>query len=269
VSPTSTRWVLIDDTAGAKCADGSRLSAAALAHIAEAVQAQLNGEFADEWGMADVVRVGSGPKDIQVGERVYSFLATLPNAPGASAYHDVNGNGVPVSYCAVTTCGSLYGPDGVSVDVSHELCEASVDPGCNITADDMQGSVHALEACDAVEVQTYGKKCADGTVVQVSNFLLRSWTIPGAAGPYDYMCKAGLPGAVAPPGPMQTAPSSSGQGNYQIVGPSNANQETQVFGRLFGWLRGKKRGMQLRGAPRKAAKVAHWSSRTSRRLGRR
>ena len=43
------KWVLIDSTNGATTQDGSRLSPAVLAHIAEAVQDQVNKEFAAEW----------------------------------------------------------------------------------------------------------------------------------------------------------------------------------------------------------------------------
>lgn len=47
------------------------------------------------------------------------------------------------------------------------------------------------------------------------NWLLQAWFVPGAPGPYDYMTAAKLPGAVSPPGPLQTAPGKGG--NYEIV----------------------------------------------------
>ena len=251
---SAVAWVLIDESNGAKCGDGSSLSPAALAHFVESVSAQLNGEFAREHGGAGTLRVGSGPTDIQPGERVYSFQPTLPSAPGASAYHDINGQGVPVAFCAVTTCGSLYGPTGVSVDASHEILETAGDEGCNQLADDGKGTLHAREMCDAVEVQTYGYTCADGTIVQLSNFVLRAWFDPNAAGPYDYMSGAGIAGAVTPPGPMQTAPSPGGQGNYQITCPSSTSEETETF------------GVRMLGMPRKLSKATHWSSRAMKRL---
>lgn len=114
------KWVLIDSTNGATTQDGSTLSPTVLTHIAEAVEDQVNGEFAAEWGAPATLRVGKDSKDIKPGEWVYGFVASLPDAPGASAYHDINGNGVPFALCAVTTCGSLLGPTGISVDASHE-----------------------------------------------------------------------------------------------------------------------------------------------------
>ena len=261
-----TCWVLIDETNGAKCSNGEVLTASALASMAEAVNAQLNNEFAAEYGGAVTVRVGAGPTDIGTGEYAYFFVPELPQAPGASAYHD-DVNGRPVSYCAVTTCASLLGVDGVSVDVSHELCEAQGDPGCNRLLDDEVGQVHADEKCDAVEMQSYSYTCKDGTVVQLSNFLLLSWGVPGAAGPYDYMTQAGLSGAVAPVAPMATA--SGEGGNYQIVAPfqdSTEGQETASEDPEATPKLGKRKGMaHIVGKRRKGA--PHWTSRAARRLG--
>src|SRR5476649_587978 len=183
---SGVKWVLIDDTNGATTRDGSTLSADVLSHIVEAVSSQVNGEFAAEWGAPATLRVCANVNDIQPGEWVYSFVSQLPNAPAASPYHDINGIGVPYALCAVTTCGSLYGPDGVSVDASHEILETAGDEGANQFANDNKGWLHAMEMCDAVELQTYGKTCKDKTVVQVSNWLLNAWFVPGAAGPYDY-----------------------------------------------------------------------------------
>jgi hypothetical protein len=247
----AVKWVLIDSTKGATPKDGSKLSPAVLNHIAEAVQNQVDQEFAAEWGAKATIRVAANEKDIQPGEWAYGFVPTLPDAPGASAYHDIKGKGVPFALCAVTTCDDLLGPDGVSVDASHEILETAGDEGANQFANDNKGLLHAVEMCDAVEVQTYGKTCTDGTVVQVSNWLLRAWFIPGAAGPYDYMSSAKLPGAVAPPGPLQTAPGHGG--NYQIV--SKWGSEKQVFAAA----------RHIEGTRRKGSNP-NWSSRAGRRL---
>jgi hypothetical protein len=247
----AVKWVLIDSSKGATTQDGSKLSLAVLNHIAEAVQNQVNQEFAAEWGAHATLRVGASSSDIQPGEWAYGFVPTLPDAPGASAYHDINGKGVPFALCAVTTCGSLLGPTGVSVDASHEILETAGDEGANQFANDNKGLLHAVEMCDAVEVQTYGKTCKDGTVVQVSNWLLRSWFAPGAAGPYDYMTFAKISGAVSPPGPLQTAPGHGG--NYQIV--SKWGGDKQVFAAAHHIVGTRRKGMN-----------PNWSSRAGRRL---
>lgn len=249
----AVKWVLIDDTKGAKTSDGAQLSTAVLAHIGEAVSSQVNQEFAAEWGAQVSIRVGANANDIQPGEWAYAFLPSLPDAPGASAYHDINGKGVPFSLCAVTTCGSLYGPNGVSVDASHEILETAGDAGANLFANDNKGLLHAFEMCDAVEVQTYGKTCNDGTIVQVSNWLLRNWFIPGAIGPYDYMSMTGLKGAVAPGGPLVTALGHGG--NYQIVSKTTATRQVFALGLE----------PHIVGTRRKGA-VPNWSSRAARRI---
>ena len=41
----TVKWVLIDHSRGDKTTDGSKLSVSVLAHIAEAVNRQLNNEF--------------------------------------------------------------------------------------------------------------------------------------------------------------------------------------------------------------------------------
>lgn len=246
----AVKWVLIDSSKGATTQDGSRLSAAVLNHIAEAVQDQVNREFAAEWGAKAAVRVGASRSDIKPGEWAYDFLPSLPDAPDASAYHDINGKGVPFALCAVKTCDSLLGPTGISVDASHEILETAGDQGANQFANDDKGLLHAVEMCDAVEVQTYGKTCKDGAVVQVSNWLLRSWFIPGAAGPYDYMSFAKIPGAVSPPGPLQTAPGKGG--NYQIISKWGGEKEVAALHHITGI---RRKGMN-----------PNWSSRAARRL---
>jgi hypothetical protein len=257
----ATNWVLFDRTQGSPTHGGQKVSLETLGLIAEAVQEQVNNEFAAEWGSQTKIRVGKDANDINAGEWAYIFVPQLPNAPGASAYHDITAKGVPYALCAVSTCEDLFGPNGVSVDASHEILETAGDEGANLYAYDNKGLLHAMEMCDAVEVQTYPKKCRDGTVVHVSNWVLRAWFMLGAKGPYEYMSAAKLPGAVPPPGPLLTAPGHNG--NYQIVGKWTAATK-DVFAA---------HGSPATCAPesriegvRHKGQQPHWSSRTALRL---
>jgi len=237
-----TKWVLIDKSNGAKCTNGETISYDALNLIAQAVEAQLNEEFADNYGGQYNVRVSDGT-DIQTDEYVYTCVATFQDIPGASAYHDEDENGRPRGFCAVTTCASLIGPNGVAQDCSHELLEAGGNPFCNKFDDDYSGKMHCHEVGDPVEVQSYPKMVGENAVY-VSNFVLESWFNPKGVAPFDYMCEQGMAlgdGNQPPQGPMQIAPSYNGQGNYQIVEDANDNSETQQFGRL-----------RILGHPRKA-----------------
>jgi len=252
------KWVLFDRTKGATTQDGKRLTAEAMRQMAEAVQAQINEEFAAEWGAQAEIRIGTGASDVKRGEWAFIFVPTLPDAPGASAYHDITDKGVPYAFCAVETCGSLLGRDGISVDLSHEILETFGDESANLYAYDNAGVLHAMEMCDAVEMQTYAKQAKDGTPVQVSNWLLRSWFMMGTSGPYEYMSLARLPGAVQPAGPLKTARGHGG--NYQIVGRWNGATHDVHARDAAGAAEQHLEGVRHKGM------VPHWSSRTALRL---
>ncbi len=209
------------------------LTPAWLIQAATSITAQLNRDFAPHWGGSYLVRVGTGPSAIIKGEIVFAILDSLPNAPGAIAYHDVNGIAVPVAFLGLSTCGSLA---EVSTAISHECCETGADPGANVWADNGAGTEFALEACDAVESAVYQ---IDG--ITVSDFVLPCFFAANSVGPYSLMNTA--------PAPFTTA-----GGGYQITRNSGTG-EVQVQGDLKVSPRGK----------RALAGLHHWSSRTARR----
>lgn len=252
------RWVLIN-TSTKPTRSGGPLTMDALGVIAWAVQKQMNEDFQPLCGGDTCsIHVGGSPTDVKPGEKVFAFVDALPDAPGASAYH-VEGK----AYCAVTTCQNLFGPNGVSVDVSHEVLEDAGNPDCNLAVDDGRGFEHEWERCDAVETQTYVKKHPSGQVAYVSNFLLNSWVDPRSRGPFTFMASKGIKGFVEPPGPFRTA--AGGGGNYQLVFPSEAAR--QVFAKARGPSQPKPIESVMsviQGFPRKRNGALHWTSRASR-----
>lgn len=232
------RFVLIDESNGATTSSGQAMTPAVLTQIAQAAEVYLNRDVAAEWGGNYRVRAGAGASDVQPGEIVFALLRDLPGAPGAIAYHDVNGQGVPVAFDGITLSGTLLGPGGVSAAITHELAETAGDAACNLWADGGDGSEYAHELCDAVESGDY-----DILGVRCSNFVLRAFFDPGSVGPYDYMTRAGL-GGNGPAKPFGTA-----SGGYQILRNAGANSH-QIWGAI---------------RPERFAKKAHWSSRTFRR----
>lgn len=193
---------------------------ATLAKIAAACQIQMNRDFAAHWGGAYRVRAGASSLDVQPGEVVFALLSSLPSVPGAIAYHDVNGNGVPVAYDAISLSFSLIGAgNSVSVAISHEILELSADPPCNRWADAGDNTERAIEVGDPVEAQSYA---IDDTGVSVSNFVTPSWFDPGSTGPFDFMSSVGL-NVNAPSGPFMAAPGgyqierTSGTGEHQVT----------------------------------------------------
>lgn len=262
----ANRWAFLNQSTVAT-ASGQKLDAASLAKIAYVCEVQLNADYGPECGGQDAsVRVVTSETvvDLAGGEKIYYFVDALPDAPGASAYHIPN-----AAYCAVTTCQDLFGPEGVSVDASHELLEDAGNPGCNRSLDDGQGQEHEDEVCDPVEVQTYPIADTSGTPIHVSNFVLPSWKIPGSPGPYTFMAKHGIEGYVEPKGPFQSAKSEGGSGNYQLVFPSASAEMKQVFARGKTNPESENPARAIVGFPRKRSKVFHWTSRVSRILKRR
>jgi hypothetical protein len=232
------KFLLVDATTavGQAAQFGGPASPEQRAAIAAALNVQMNRDVATWWGGSFSVRAGAAT-DLQPGDVACVLLDAMPNAPGDVAYHDVDGNEVPVVFLARTQCSSLTsGPDSVSSALSHELCEAAGDPFCNAWRDRGDGSEAAQELCDAVQEAGY---TIDG--ISVSDFLLPAFFAKGAPPPYDYLGTVGV-GAVD--APVATMP-----GGAQLV-RSGADGATSVLGLL---------------AARRAARKAHWSSRTFRR----
>jgi hypothetical protein len=145
--------------------------------------------FAMTWGqLAPSFRVGvvqgGAPKDRQAGEVAVNFRDSLPDAPGALAYHDVSPAGVEDVEIGCSLFSTLTtGSESLTVGVSHEVFETLGDPGCNRWALRSDGAtLDALELCDFVQ-NTCTTEAATGFAV--SNFVLPAFFDPGAPGPWD------------------------------------------------------------------------------------
>ena len=76
------------------------ISDAEVAQIAEACHLQLMNEVAEAWNIKNPLPVGTAIED----ESYPFFLVdTIPEAPGALAYHFVQDNGVPAGKIGVET----------------------------------------------------------------------------------------------------------------------------------------------------------------------
>jgi len=175
---TTQKWVLLN-------IDGVPLDPSDAQKLVDALN-EDNGEcgpFAQATGRSASVRLGASSDDRQVDEYAMNIRHSIPEAPGALAYHYVT-NGVPdIELGWDLFDGVIDGPDPFSVGVDHELKEALRDPGANGWKDGVNsnGKASADEACD--KVQNTFRKASNG--VTLSNFLLESAFIPGAAAPYD------------------------------------------------------------------------------------
>jgi hypothetical protein len=216
----SLSFVLIDESTAASTVLKPGLTRPVLEQMAQALTVYANRDVASYWGGSYLVRVGDGT--ILPGEIACAIVDVLPNAPGAVAYHDVNGSEVPIIFLALETCDCILGggQTPVSAAMSHEIAETIGDFSVNLWADDGHGSEWAHELCDAVESWSY-----DILGVMVSDFVLPSFFAPGASGPWNYLATVpGSPYHVS--GPLATAP-----GGYQIKRASGTG-ETQVNGTI-------------------------------------
>ena len=232
-------FVLVDHTTDATPA--AMRPAGRFADMMGAWQAQIDGEFAQAWGDQTVsFRVASGPTDRATNEIALNFRDTIPEAPGALAYHEVV-NGVPDIELGVDLFTSLVdGQESLSCGGSHELLELLRDAGANGWKERQDGSgvMDAEEACDFVQNTSY--QAPNG--VTVSNFVTPPFFVPGSAGPWDYL------------GVMQTQYDVSH--GYGITAPS-PSATTQIGGARATHV-GKLTELQRR-------RKAHPYSRTSRR----
>ena len=184
-------------------------------HIAEACDLQLQHEVAEAWDIKDPLRVTTS-KD----PKAYPFFLvdTIPEAPGALAYHFVQDDGIPAGKIGVKT--TLAANESVSSATSHETVELQCDIFCaSWSYSDRLQCLVATEACDPVQADTYTVKTGDGTLVEVSSFVTPYYFTENALGhPLDHL------------GKLKTT-FDIGKGGYQIR--MKAGKVDNVFGSDF------------------------------------
>jgi hypothetical protein len=129
---------------------------------------------------------------------------------GALGYHD--------DIAGVIFARVMWQGDDTSVTISHEVLEELGDPTCDLYLPMGDGRLTAVEACDAVEGDTYietGYIADDAMPVAVSNWLFRAWFEANSPGPWDRMRKL-------------IAALTMTEGGYMIVRQSDGT-ESEVF----------------------------------------
>jgi hypothetical protein len=154
----------------------SALSDEEVRQIAEACDTQLVEHVGPAWDILHPLRVTT-KKD----KTSYPFFLvdTIPEAPGALAYHFVQDNGVPAGKIGVKT--TLDAGESVSGATSHEAVELQCDIFCaSWSYSSRLGCLVATEACDPVQTETYKIKVSDGTQIEVSNFVTPTYFTDGS-----------------------------------------------------------------------------------------
>jgi len=183
------RWqfVLEDQSTLTDDAHGGALTSTTLADIAAAAEYMLMGTGLSPAPKHAVCRAYGGVATVRMGIAGPGEIAVIirdkfPDEPGAGGWH-TDDAGRPAVFISREYSSSLTkGAFGLSELVTHELGETTGNPGANLWSD-RDGSVEeARELCDRTE----GDVWTAPNGVDVSNWLLPSAFIPGAAGPFDY-----------------------------------------------------------------------------------
>jgi hypothetical protein len=162
----------------------AQITDAEVARIAEACQAQLREHVAPVWNISHPLHVTTTPHP---SSYPFFLVDTIPEAPGALAYHFVQSSGVPAGKIGVQT--TLQVGETVSATMSHETVELQCDIFCaSWSYSSRLRCLVATEACDPVQNDSYKIKLASGTFVPVSNFVTPSYfTDDGLGQPLDHL----------------------------------------------------------------------------------
>jgi hypothetical protein len=181
-----------------------------LGFIVQAWDAQSK-DFCAAWSIPYVpVLLYTDLPQAQVGTgevRVLTIEDTL-DVPDAEGYHT---DDLGVVFARVLA-------DNNADSGSHECCEESLDPTCEIWKPMGNGSSIAFESCDPVEGDSYMQAATIGDEtrqVPVSNFVLPAYFDPNGQAPFDKMGKL-------------TAPFTMDAGGYYVVQDASGN-DTDVF----------------------------------------
>jgi hypothetical protein len=193
----------------------AKVSEAEARRIAEACHIQLRDHVAPAWNI-------DRPLSVSVDAHRQTWpcylVSSIPEAPGALAYHDVDGNGKP--YIKVGVTDTLANGDSVSSATSHEMVELQCDIWCQqwCYSSRLQALV-ATEACDPVQAQTYEIEVTGGHRVEVSNFVTPGYFVDSAGSTgLDHLGKVKRPFAIT-------------AGGYRI--DHKGGRVTEVYGRRF------------------------------------
>lgn len=154
-----------------------------LAFMCAALNKQMRDHFAPAWLEEPwPVKAYKDLKGLPVGS--FWPISILPkiDVPGAAGYHTWEAG---LAYGRVR----WDGPFATPVTASHEALELRIDPRCNRWISIGGGRLAAMELCDPCEADTYGIEVelfGEKRVVLVSDFVLPSYFVKGAPGPYSF-----------------------------------------------------------------------------------
>jgi hypothetical protein len=181
--------------------------------IADALNQQMV-QFCEDWSIQPYTVTYSGKMEPATSSstiKIYLTTDTQRVLPGTYGFHNApDSNGVSTAFISVGQIlleGELNGifmpkAGGVAVSsvASRELLEMITNPLGNkasVANINMNGSIQSktilVQVCDPVFDNFYNITSSQGTAVQLANYILPRWFIPGAKGPYDRMNSLSTP----------------------------------------------------------------------------
>lgn len=170
-----------------------------LATIALDMQSAYDTKFAPAWGALPVDIVVASADAIPSDARVLHLVDSIPDAPGALAYHTVDDAGRPVLRLGVAENRSEGGVllDVLSESMSHEVFETARNPFVNRY---VEGPWSGKKVADEVGDPVQGVPFREGASA-IADFTLPAWSDAGdTSGPYDYQGKLTAPFTKLPTG---------------------------------------------------------------------
>jgi len=165
-----------------------------LADTAQALSDAMQNEFADEYHVDVLVRIGTEAKTPSEYPLYLVNAAQLPTFPsGALGFHDDTED----LYVALDYC--QRGGVSWSPCADHEIKEWAFDRSAILMAQrPYDGVIVALEVSDPVEQDTYFKE-VNGRRVELSNWVTEGW-FSGRGTRFDYLGKCSAAGLLTPGG---------------------------------------------------------------------
>ena len=179
-----------------------------------ALQIQMSRDFAPLYGLD--AQMNFHPSKVCPVDAWELVVLDDSDQADALGYHELTATGLPLGKAFAVS--DIQAGLSWQVTASHELLEMRADPFCNLVAeaDNADGSIsmYAYEVCDAVEADSLGYTI-DG--VQVSDFVLPAWFVPGELGPFSFKRNVQASFALAPGGYISILKVPSGTGWQQIT----------------------------------------------------
>jgi len=181
--------------------------------IADALNQQMV-QFCEDWSIQPYTVTYSGKMEPATSAstiKIYLTTDTQRVLPGTYGFHTPpDSNGVStaiISVGQILSEGDLNGifmpkTGGVALSsvISRELLEMVTNPMGNkasVANINMNGSIQSktilVQVCDPVFDNFYNITSSQGIGVELANYILPTWFIPGAKGPYDRMNSLSTP----------------------------------------------------------------------------